>query len=270
LIRDGASFKGLFEAHANPGVIAEVSMDMSPAFIKAAREYLPWCIITFDKWHGFKLFERQLDQVDPQVRALAFAHRHQFYEAIDQEHVGAHLAFLADYLEDCLGKNSRSRSIRGHVEGLVNYVRSRLSNVVLEGINNKIQMIKRVARGFRKTEHFMKMILFVFGSWGTGSQMTSRTPDISIWIFRISLTFNLITSRRFSFPTRACACFILVRDCSHTDKRGLSLFLSSVEKEKTFGMTCAESRISLGYSPSLITESSSCRGSPIFPGLLKV
>lgn len=161
--RDGQAFKRFFEAHPNPAVIREVSMDMSPAFIKAARAYLPWCGITFDKWHVFRLFDRHLEQACSEVREQAFEHLHAFYETTDMEQGQAHLAFLADYIEDALGKNSLSRSIRRHFDGLVNYVRSRLTNGVLEGINNKIQLIKRVARGFRKTEHLMKMIWFVFG-----------------------------------------------------------------------------------------------------------
>ncbi|MEM1135587.1 MAG: transposase [Bacteroidota bacterium] len=37
-----------------------------------------------------------------------------------------------------------------------------MNNGVLEGINSKIQVIKRVARGFRYKQNFMKMIKFVF------------------------------------------------------------------------------------------------------------
>lgn len=51
-----------------------------------------------------------------------------------------------------------------HFKGIVEHIRSQLTNGILEGINSKIQTIKRVAKGFRYTDNFKKMILFVFGA----------------------------------------------------------------------------------------------------------
>jgi transposase len=43
--------------------IKQVSMDMSPAFIKGVTEYLPQAVITFDKFHVFKIVSFALEEV---------------------------------------------------------------------------------------------------------------------------------------------------------------------------------------------------------------
>ena len=50
--------------------------------------------------------------------------------------------------------------IKTHWFGIVNYFESRLTNGILEGINSKIQLAKRRARGFKKTTNFINMIFF--------------------------------------------------------------------------------------------------------------
>lgn len=42
-----------------------------------------------------------------------------------------------------------ARTVKAHWSGIVHYVESRLSNGILEGINNKVQLAKRRARGYR-------------------------------------------------------------------------------------------------------------------------
>jgi transposase len=39
----------------------------------------------------------------------------------------------------------------------------KITNGLLEGINNKIQLAKRRARGYRNLENLMNMILFLIG-----------------------------------------------------------------------------------------------------------
>jgi len=45
----------------------------------------------------------------------------------------------------------------------VNYIQSKISNQILEGINSKIQLAKKRARGYRNIENFINMIYFVAG-----------------------------------------------------------------------------------------------------------
>jgi transposase len=53
--------------------------------------------------------------------------------------------------------------IKVHWWGVVNYFDSKLTNGILEGINSKIQLAKKRARGFRNTKNYMNMIMFVCG-----------------------------------------------------------------------------------------------------------
>ena len=52
-------------------------------------------------------------------------------------------------------------SIRRHWEGILRWFTSRLSNVLLEGLNSLIQAAKSRARGFRTTENLIAMISFL-------------------------------------------------------------------------------------------------------------
>ena len=53
--------------------------------------------------------------------------------------------------------------IKAHWFGIVNYFDSKLTNGILEGINSKIQLAKRRARGFRNIKNYMNMIMFLCG-----------------------------------------------------------------------------------------------------------
>lgn len=56
-----------------------------------------------------------------------------------------------------------ARTIRAHWSGIINYPKSKITNGILEGINSKIQLAKRRARGYRNKDNFINMILFTCG-----------------------------------------------------------------------------------------------------------
>lgn len=56
-----------------------------------------------------------------------------------------------------------ANTVRAHWSGIVQFVESRLTNGILEGINNKIQLAKRRARGYRNINNFINMIYFLCG-----------------------------------------------------------------------------------------------------------
>lgn len=56
-----------------------------------------------------------------------------------------------------------ARTVKSHWNGIVHFVESRLSNGLLEGINHKVQLAKRRARGFRNIDNFINMIYFLCG-----------------------------------------------------------------------------------------------------------
>lgn len=58
------SFRGDFEAHGGSAErVRELSMDMSPAYLKGAREHFPSAAITYDKFHVIRLLNEAIDQV---------------------------------------------------------------------------------------------------------------------------------------------------------------------------------------------------------------
>jgi transposase len=54
-------------------------------------------------------------------------------------------------------------TIKNHFDGIITYIKHRISNAVAEGINSKIQAIKTSARGFRSFKNFRYAILFHCG-----------------------------------------------------------------------------------------------------------
>lgn len=167
--RSAQAIEKFFHAHPNPQVVKDISADMSPAFGSGFKKYFPWAKVTFDKWHVYKLLGKHLEKIyKRQKHARAYIqilqeHLQDFYAMQDFHEAKAHLIFIADFAEILFGENSFSKSIRRHYDGIVEHIRSKITNGILEGINSKIQTIKRVAKGFRYIENFKKMILFVFG-----------------------------------------------------------------------------------------------------------
>lgn len=57
-----------------------------------------------------------------------------------------------------------TKTIKAHWEGIINHIRSGLNNGVLEGINSKIQLAKRRARGYSNNGNLINMIYFTCGN----------------------------------------------------------------------------------------------------------
>lgn len=56
-----------------------------------------------------------------------------------------------------------ARMLKDHIEGILAYLKHRITNAVTEGINSKIQWMKQTARGFANRENFRVAILFHCG-----------------------------------------------------------------------------------------------------------
>ena len=56
-----------------------------------------------------------------------------------------------------------AKTVKSHLSGIVNFVETQITNAILESINNKIQMAKRRARGYRNTNNLINMIYFLCG-----------------------------------------------------------------------------------------------------------
>ncbi len=57
-----------------------------------------------------------------------------------------------------------ARMINRHQQGVLNYfTAARITNAAAEGLNSKIQTIKKMAYGYRNREHFKTAIFFHCG-----------------------------------------------------------------------------------------------------------
>jgi transposase len=56
-----------------------------------------------------------------------------------------------------------AKTVKSHWTGIVRFIESRLTNGLLEGINHKIQLAKRRARGYRNIHNFINMAYFLCG-----------------------------------------------------------------------------------------------------------
>lgn len=157
-----------YHDHPYPEAVKEISIDMSPAFIKGAKQYFPTASITFDKWHVIKLIYKHLDTLKRkayQFKAYLELHNlkiEDIYKQDTHEKMSALIAFISHLAEEFMETNSISKTLKKHFDGIIQYAKSKINNGVLEGINSKIQIIKRVARGFRYKQNFIKMIRFIF------------------------------------------------------------------------------------------------------------
>lgn len=187
---------------AEPEQIAEVTMDMSPAFIAGAAEHLPKASVTFDKFHVILALNKAQDEVrrmeqkknpllkrsryiwlknpekltTEQAELLATL-RHEnlrtakvYQMKLTFQDIYRHIRepLIADRaIKKWLSWAVRSRlepvknfakTVKRHYAGILRYFSSRLTSGAMEGINSRIQEIKRRARGFRNINNFISMI----------------------------------------------------------------------------------------------------------------
>ncbi len=88
-----------------------------------------------------------------------------FWEIEDKEEAEGYLSFWCDLAEESGIQPfiKVSKTIKAHWSGIINYIQSRINNGILEGLNSKIQLAKKRARGFRNTQNFINMIYFICG-----------------------------------------------------------------------------------------------------------
>lgn len=81
----------------------------------------------------------------------------------DQQEAKGYLAFWCDMAMDSgiFAYQKFVGTIKSHWDGICAYFDKKISNGVLEGINNKIQLAKRRARGYRNIQNFINMIYFL-------------------------------------------------------------------------------------------------------------
>jgi len=56
-----------------------------------------------------------------------------------------------------------AKTLKAHLTGVLNSVTQRITNACAEGLNSKIEMVKRMSCGFRNREHYRTMVYFHCG-----------------------------------------------------------------------------------------------------------
>ena len=186
--------------------IKEITIDMSPAFIRGVTDNLPNATITFDKFHVVKALneaqdkvrraeqkenpllkksrylwlmnpnsltekqEQQLGVLQTQNLKTAEAYRMKLtFQEIYREIKDPEIAEKAINEWLVMAEKSEiepivkfTEMIRKHFDGIMRYFTSKLTSGAMEGLNSRIQNIKRRARGFRNIDNFISMIYLSF------------------------------------------------------------------------------------------------------------
>lgn len=89
----------------------------------------------------------------------------EFWTFDNKQEAGAYLSYWCDLAEESkiYPFIKAAKTLKAHWSGLVNYSETNLNNGILEGINSKIQLAKKRARGYRNINNFINMIYFIAG-----------------------------------------------------------------------------------------------------------
>ena len=187
-------FAAEMPAHqAKPQQITHVVMDMSAAFIAGVKKAFPWAEVVFDVFHVMQLAGEALDDVrkglkhkGEEMAGALWALRGNVWTRNDEQQVlreqfcktypqlGRAMS-LREALQDVLAggdleslvwwtgwaARSRlepfrklSRTVKDHLDGILAYLETGLTNAAIEAVNGILQMAKRMAKGFRNFHYF--------------------------------------------------------------------------------------------------------------------
>ena len=89
----------------------------------------------------------------------------EFWDIPNKSEAEAYLSFWCDLaLESGIFSFAKAvKTIKAHWTGIINYIQSKINNGILEGLNSKIQLAKKRARGYQNITNFINMIYFTCG-----------------------------------------------------------------------------------------------------------
>lgn len=177
----------------NPAQIKWVGLDMSGAYKSGVEKYLPNAEKSFDHFHIMQLAGNALDEVRRKVQAECSDLKGARWAILGNEcnktdeeldlrraiasaypKLGRAMG-LRELLQDVLGERSEeglrgwyhwacrcklepfqrlAQTIKRHWDGILGFFKSGITSAAIEAINGKIQLAKRMARGFRNFEFF--------------------------------------------------------------------------------------------------------------------
>lgn len=180
-------------------IVEEVSVDMWGGFPKVVEEVFPNAVIVFDRFHVMKPVNEELNLIRKQVRIKdkgskfillkngedltaeektklesilsrskrlrsAYEWKEEFreiYEKVTTVEEGK--VRLSEWLNKAQSVYCAAiTTIRNHLDGICNYFINRTTSGAMEGINNRIKLIKRQAYGFVNFDNFRARLLACF------------------------------------------------------------------------------------------------------------
>jgi len=159
--------------HASADQVKEVAIDMSKAFIKGGKDYLP----PFNKCHVVKALNEVQDEVrrieqreNPVLRKTRYiwlknltAKQKQTLEDLPTKNLKTAKVYQMKLVFQDIYKTYTcpvlaEGAIKNHFTGIMRYFTSGLTSGSMKGINSRIQNTKRRARGFRNINNLIAMI----------------------------------------------------------------------------------------------------------------
>jgi transposase len=179
--------------------VKEVSVDMWGGFPKVIAEVFPNALVVFDRFHIMQPINKELNQVRRQegmvVKGSKFILLKNRVDLLPEEQVKLE-AILQHSLRLRLGYELKEKfrsifechqsveagqaqllewlpiarliytdvltTIENHLDGICNYFLNRTTSGVMEGINNRIKLIKRQGYGFVNFDNFRARLLACF------------------------------------------------------------------------------------------------------------
>lgn len=91
----------------------------------------------------------------------------EIYRLTDKKEAEVQLKKLVSWMKRSRNEHMKklAKTILNHWDNILNYFDNRLTNAILEGINNIIQSIKHTARGFKNYDYFKTVVYLYCGAF---------------------------------------------------------------------------------------------------------
>jgi transposase len=180
--------------------VEEVSVDMWGGFPKVVKEVFPNAVVVIDRFHVMKAVNEELNKIRRQAKIFdrgskflllkngqdltpeeteklelilqkskrlekAYRWKEEFRAIYEQPlTVEEGKRQIQGWLDKARAVYSEAiTTIRNHLDGISNYFQNRTSSGAMEGINNRIKLIKRQAYGFVNFNNFRERLLVDMG-----------------------------------------------------------------------------------------------------------
>lgn len=202
---------------AQASQIKQISIDMSPAYQKGAKDNFPDASVTFDRFHVMQnvgkavdevrgrehqslsrkgdkslkksmwlfrnnpenLNDKQTTQLDELKKANLISSKayqmrlnlQEIYNLQSLDLFKLKIIEWCDWIKDYAKSKGyvfkpmlkAAESILKHLDGIISFAESRITNAFMEGLNSVFSAVKRKARGFRSNKNLITMLYFVAG-----------------------------------------------------------------------------------------------------------